>query len=76
VDLLLLDLDHETENLADLIAELRRLRPDLRTVAYTGDEGFDAAALPKGLDGVLHKPFDVATLGSVLEVAAMPGTSP
>ena len=62
----------------ELVAQLRRDRPDLRAVFATGYTGEVTDAAAFGDDIVLRKPFTIATLGDAVArvVATLPPPEP
>jgi DNA-binding response OmpR family regulator len=57
----LVDLKLAHEDGGQVIADLRRLRPQLRIVAMSGDME-DTATLPSGADAAIAKPFTIQQL--------------
>lgn len=60
IDLILLDLSMPSMSGHEVLAELRRLRPDVKVVIITGYAAVEVDV--EGADGILQKPFSVAAL--------------
>ena len=68
VDLLLLDHRLPGTSGLEVVTEMKARRPELRTVMLSGDSGVQERAELAGVDGFLHKPFDVADLIELIAV--------
>jgi CheY-like chemotaxis protein len=68
VDLIITDVVMPRMGGKSLLQELRRISPALKTLAITGYVGQqDIAALRQdGFTGIVHKPFDMDTLASMV----------
>lgn len=68
-ELVLLDVFFPTENGLDMLAKLKRLKPQVRVLLVTGmrQETILAEAQRLGADGVLYKPFDTDDLLTAIE---------
>lgn len=66
VDLLLLDHRLPGASGLEVVEEVRARRPDLPLVMLSGDSSVQERAERLGVDGFLHKPFDVAVLIEIL----------
>ncbi|MDA0337471.1 MAG: response regulator [bacterium] len=60
IDLVLLDLSMPSMSGHEVLAELRRLRPDIKVIIITGYATLDDEV--HGADGILQKPFTVVDL--------------
>ena len=60
IDLVLLDLSMPSMSGNEVLAELRRLRPDVKVVIITGYAAADVDV--EGAAGILQNPYDVAVL--------------
>ena len=64
-----MDVFFPTENGLDMLAKLKRLKPQVRVLLVTGmrQETILAEAQRLGADGVLYKPFDTDDLLTAIE---------
>lgn len=71
VDLVITDVVMPRMGGKSLLQELRKMTPDLKTLAITGYVAQqDIAALRQdGFTGIIHKPFDMDTLASMVRQA-------
>jgi CheY-like chemotaxis protein len=69
IDVVLLDITMPGMSGEDVLAELRRLRPELRVVVASGHEEQEIAARLNGLgaSGFIQKPFSMEALAAVLK---------
>lgn len=70
-DLVITDLCMPAKSGEETIGELRIRRPDVRIIAISGrsqagDAGFAEFAKAQRIDAVIHKPFDLDDLASVI----------